>query len=798
MANPVVVEFVLRGMPDIARAMKSVEQSAAASDRARERTAEKASKARTKLEEKEAKDKLRAQVKADADARRLLDKQTREAEKAVKAKAKAEERLTREQGRELKERARAEEKEMRDMVRAAEKAANDKLRIQQKVDREIAKMDKDRAREKSRADKERNRENEKLLREGQRLEEKTHREQTRAIQKRDKEKDKSRERFNRAIGGAMMGAANTAIGAVGTAAGMVSQLGGGFSIADSVDREAKLERASMMFSNAAYQGTGERMNAKDISKQAKAAAILTGTNADELLEGANAFGAKTGNYAAGLERMNFFGKVAKVTGASVEDVTKTAGILAVQNKQLGLDPKALEQLTLQTVRQGQLGSIEYSDLAGIAGGITKSAVDYKGGQTENQGKLLGLAQIAMRTAGKDPRAAATMLSNISSDARKHSDAMAEVLGKDIFDEKTGQITKGPEEFLAHVMDKTGGNLMKIQEMGFGKPSMQMFQALAPVFNDAEAKKKGSGKQAVLDDIREVSVGAMPMSELEENLKNILSTSSEQFDAAMRDLRTTVGQELLPEFVKMVPVLRELMPVVKSLLVGFTGLADWATKNPLSGLATLLGAAFTKELASAGVAAALQGGVATGLAGATLAIAAATMIIENIASTQSARVSKEVGGAASAYSEGAAVRAGDTLTPENLENLKKQQAAMAAQVDEERKNVNSKDAIEYVGMAGNFIRDAVSVVGGGDFGVASSEDFSADYQKQREQRLKLSEEALERLNKALDMAAKGLVKVGEAADKPPVPGAPAPGAPKGGPPGRPSTASQGLVQRSRVE
>lgn len=794
MANPVVVEFVLRGMPDIARAMKTVEQSAAASDRARERTAEKASKARTKLEEKEAKEKLRAQVKADADARRLLEKQTREAEKAAKAKAKAEERLTREQGRELKERARAEEKEMRDMVRAAEKAANDKLRIQAKVDREIAKMDKDRARERTRADKERNRENEKLLREGQRLEERTHREQTRAIQRRDKEKEKSRERFNRAIGGAMMGAANTAVGAVGTAAGMVAQLGGGFSLVDSVDRESQLQRTAVELSNSAYQGEGQRLKGKDLAAQAKAASILTGTDANDLLEGAAAFGAKTGNYGEGIQSMKLFGEISKGTGAKLQDVAKTAGILRVQNK--NLDPKAMQDLLLQTVRQGQLGSIEFSDLAGVAGQITRSAPAFAGNQTANQGKLLGLAQIAMRTAGS-PQEAATVLSNLSADAMKHSEDMKDVLGKDMFNDK-GQISAAPEDFIANVMEKTGGNLMKIQEMGFGARSMKMFQALAPTYHEAEEKEKGSGRKAVLEDIKSVTSGTMSIEELRANVKEILDTSAEQFDAAMRELRTVVGTELLPEFVKLVPVLREMMPTVKTLLTGLVGLADWATKNPLSGLATLLGAAFTKELASAGVAAALQGGVATGLAGATLAIAAATLIIENIASSQSARVSKEVGGAASAYSEGAAVRAGDTLTPENLENLKKQQAAMSAQVDEQRKNVNSKDAIEYVGMAGNFIRDAVSVVGGGDFGVASSEDYSADYQKQREQRLKLSEEALERLNKALDMAAKGLVKVGEAADKPPIPGVPPPGAPKGGPPARPSTASQGLVQRSRVE
>jgi hypothetical protein len=786
MPSPVVVEFVLRGMPDIARAMKTVEQSAANADRARERQSERSSKARTKLEEKEAKDKLRAQVRADAEQRRLVERQVRAAEKAAQQKLKAEERLSREATRETKERARAEEKEIRAMVRVAEKAAADKLRIEQKVNREIAKLEKDRTREKTRLDRERARENEKLLREGLRLEDKTHREQTRAIDKRIKGEEKSKDKFGRAIGSAMMGAARTAGGVVTGAAGMVAQLGGGFSVADAVDRQGQLERSAVMLSNSAYMGKGERMNAKQIAAEANAAAAATGTDATEVLAGAHAFGAKTGEYGEGRQSMSLFSKIAKVTGAKVEDVANTAGTLRIQNSDLKGD--AMESMLLQTIRQGQKGSIEFGDLATSVGKITRTSGNYAQDQAKTQAELLGISQLGMKTMS-DPRDVATSLAGINADLTKNWENMNAGLGGDQFT-KDGRVKSGPSEFIANVMEKTGGDARKLDALGFGRQSMKYFQALMPEFQKAGGGKAGADHLRSV--MKESVAEPMDKAELNDNLKRILDTSAEQFDASMRELRTVVGAELLPELTKMIPVLREMMPALTSLLSGFTSLADWATKNPLGGLATLLGAAFTKELASAGVAAALQGGVATGLAGATIAIAAATIAIESIANAQSARVSKEVGDAASGYGEAMGIRKGDTISQESLDNLTAKRDAMQRQVNEEKANVNSKDAIEYVGMAGNV----VSLLSGGDFGIG--EDHSADYQKQREDRLKLSEDALAAFNRALDMAAKGLVKVGETTDKP-APGAPGSGGAKGGAPAaRPATASNDLVTRMRTQ
>ncbi len=591
MANPVIVEFILRGMPEIARAMKTVEDAAARADKNRERSASVSAKARTRAEEREAKEKVRAMLRADAEVKRIQDRATKMAE------------------RDARQRASADERAEREKVRAVEKSEGERVRLRQRADREIARMDKARSRE-----------NERLLREGLRLEEKTHREQTRMIQ----EREKARSRFARGVADKVTGiggrALSTAAGAARGVFGTLSQLGGGFSIADSIQRQTELEKLSVNFSNSAYMGKGVRMDPSALQARARAASVATGTDANELMAGAHAFGAKTGAYQEGADSMQLFGEIAKGIGASIEDVSKAAGILRVQNEDL--TPEAMKGLLLQTVRQGQKGSVEFSDLATSAGKITRTSSGYVGDQAKIQGELLGVAQLGMRTMS-DPRDVATSLAGIESDTKRNWKKMNAAMGGDQFDEM-GRIKKGPSEFIADVMETSGGDTRKLQDMGFNKQAMKYFQALAPEFQKAGGGRAGRDK--ILGTMNEITEGSMPYAELQTNLRRVLETSGEQFEASMRELRTAVGTELLPEFRALVPILRDMMPTVRQLLDGFVGLAGWVRTNPLQGLAALVGAAFAKELAVAGIGKLIEASLTSSLASKGLAIGGAVMTI----------------------------------------------------------------------------------------------------------------------------------------------------------------------------
>jgi hypothetical protein len=106
----------------------------------------------------------------------------------------------------------------------------------------------------------------------------------------------------------------------------------------------------------------------------------------------------------------------------------------------------------------------------------------------------------------------------------------------------------------------------------------------------------------------------------------LQDSDKKLERAMIELRTAVGEQLLPKFVEMVPVLRDAIPIITRLLAGFTNLAEWGMRNPLSGLSVLIGAAFAKELAMAAMGKMIENALMSTAGRSTLAVGSAVMAI----------------------------------------------------------------------------------------------------------------------------------------------------------------------------
>lgn len=591
MPNPIVIEMLLKGMPDIQAGLRNVEDTIAKMERNSTRMSQRGAKDRQQATNQEAREKVRAITKADAWARQASARGEREAAQRVKAE-----------------------------VRTADRGAREKVRAMERADRDIKRIN-DRALKET----ERNERRLTAIRERSatmagRFAAKQAAEQERAsmrwVKKREREQRMeqveayhNRRRFIQHVGGAagygvqrgLQRAGALAMGVAST----VSQLGGGFSIVDSVQRQANLEKDAVGFINAAPDKTG--LSASGIQAKAKEASIKTGIEASDVLAAGRAFLSKTGNAQEALSNMGLFGEVATGTGASIEDVAKAAGTLRVQNK--GLTPEQMRETLLQVVSQGQKGSIEFADLAGSIGKITKSRAAYAGDQTDTQRRLLGLAQVAIPSAGSSEEAA-TIVSNISADAMKHASAMTKTLGKGTFNSR-GQIAKAPEEFIADVMEKNGGNLQKIQAMGFGARSMKMFQELAPTFNEAVDKKQ-SGREAVLSRMQDATATPMGYADLQKNVADVMNTSAMQFETSMRQLRDEVGTQLLPELVKLVPVLKEAMPEIKRMLEALIKVAQWAERHPFAGMAALISASILGEVAKAGIGEAFKRGIQAAL------------------------------------------------------------------------------------------------------------------------------------------------------------------------------------------
>ena len=591
MPSPVIIDFILRGMPAVMNAMRSVEQATVAADRAATRTSQAGAKTRVSHADKEAKEKVAILLKADRLQRAAQDNAIKDTARAAKAKlreisaaSKQEQRIAESVAKNIasiRERSatmagRLAAKQARDEIRSAEEAARNIHRIKERSATMAGQLAAKQARDEKRVA-----------------------DRTKHIN--ETQDRRSKEHFARGVGGAVVtgagAGARRVAGLTQQTAGIVGQLGGGFSIADAVQQQQALNKQAVTMSNAAFRGNkGEkRIDPKAVLEGAKVASAQTGLDPSDLITAAHSFGSKTGDYGQGMKLMQTFGDVAQASGASVEDVANTAGILRVQNAKL--DDKGMKQLLLGTIRQGQEGSVEFGDLARVAGKITKSSASYAGSQADTQSKLLGLAQIGMRTGALTEQG--TTVSNIAMDASKNQKALKQKLGPEAFNAK-GQIAMAPDEFIASIMASAGGNLTTLQAgtksggFGFGSRSMKMFQALAPTYNEAEADALKQGKSqkeataiakdAVLKDIRKVSAGSMSEDTVKANVA--MAKDAQKVDIAMRDLRLTVGEQLLPEFIKLVPTIKEMTPALVDLLKtgvpAFTDLiktlAEFASKN----------------------------------------------------------------------------------------------------------------------------------------------------------------------------------------------------------------------------
>lgn len=634
---PIVIDVLVKGMPQVQQSFKGVQDAATRAERAMQREAERTEKARIAMRERSATMAGRLAAKQAADEKRAADKVARDAEKAEREKQRIRDRSATMAGK-LAAKQAADEKRANDIsVREADRAAKARERIIEREARQKVRFENQAAREVERI-------GERARRAAKRDYDRSEREKDRDAKRwvKEREREIANDRKERArvatgiVGGAFQGVAagvqrtgSIAMGLATTA----SQLGGGFSIADSVAQRGELERNAILLGNSALGIGGVTKADVDPAKiiaRAKAASIATGTDAGELVAATQSYVAKSSDFKGGMENMEFFGDLAKGTGAKLSDIADAAGIIRSQNK--NLDAEGVKNMLLAVVKQGQQGSVELSDLAKSAGKMTRSATSYAGDQTVNQQKLLGLSQIAVRTTGS-PEGAAVALSALGSDTRGNADKISAALGYSVLD-KGGKVVNSPEELIANVMGATGGNLAKLGQkggLGFTKPTMKIFEALKPEFDRAQeewlAEHKGdtkganaAGAKAALAEMTEITGQTMTRSEMGDMAARVRGSSSEKLEAAMRELKMSVGDELLPEFIKLVPVIRQSTPAfvdllrtgVRAFVELIKTVADFAKAHEgmihslaAHPIATLIGFEISKSFASAALPALLQ-------------------------------------------------------------------------------------------------------------------------------------------------------------------------------------------------
>lgn len=526
---PIVIEFLAKGTPNVSAAIRNVSDTLAKAERKAQSDAERGAKARERIANQEARAKLQSWLRTDREISKIQDKAIRETEKAAKAQE-----------------------------RAIEQAARAKVRIEAQAAREV-----------------------------ERIQERAHRKALASIQAEEREKSRagarwvadqeraqrSAERARERLVGNVVGAAGRGVAAgaqrvAGIATGLANttmQLGGGFSLGDSLMKEKNLRHQAAVLSASTIltrangsAETGRAMSTDELVKKAKAIGIQQNIDPAEVLKGFDEVKKLSGNVEKATQVMPGIAKLATATGGNLGEMSGLAANIIAANPTIS-NEELNSQMRVFT-RQGAVGGVEVADFAKYGSRLTAGASLFGGDKSANQATLGAIAQISRQYGGASTAAEASLASQRFATDVAGSAAALKKKGIEVSDGKGG--LRDAKAILLDMIEKTGGDVTKLKTMGLGDRGVKALTGVSAIYKDAGGGD--AGKEAVKREFAKYTEG-VTKKEIDDANKRVLGEGGAKLDIAMQELRQTVGEQLLPEFVKLVPVIKESTPAFVTLL-----------------------------------------------------------------------------------------------------------------------------------------------------------------------------------------------------------------------------------------
>jgi hypothetical protein len=581
---------------------------------------------------------------------------------------------------------------------------------------------------------------------------------------------------NRSVGGMARSALSIAGASIG--------IGGGLMLASAARSEMTAERTAALLVNAGTNGGVAPGTVNQALGEASAQSKALGMSKDDLLKGALTYSqnARGGDFKGALANMGFFGKMAKVTGADINDIASAAGTLQSQNYDvLGKDPAKMQQLLLNTLAQAHQGSMSMVDAAKQFGTLGATRSYYKGDVTANQQTLIGLGQIA-KNAG-DAGESGTFIKDIATEAYAANRKFKKKHGKDLvhIDAKTGQLDS-PEAVVEQVLRATKGNIGEISE-AFGQRGSRLFGELAGTFQKAGGGE--AGISAVKKNMGEVTGATMTVDQLNQQNAQVDSTPGMKLQLAFNKISETLEDKLEPRLDEFASnTLPKLIPIFEKIIDAGASFADWFADNPIKGVGAIVLAKVTADLAAAGIGegvkqvlirlmagSALPGGAGGGaggmgvlgkvgaVAGAAAAGAGVAMMITDAdidekTNRQKGIVSNSNEAFGDAQSVMGKIKRGEKVTAADVARLQAEASSMGTQAAAAKGRIGQNEmGMAQTGMA--FLTGH-----GGELRALQTQNQKAEYEQ-----LRRSHEATA---KAAEMATKALQQLAAAVPRGPLP------------------------------
>lgn len=206
------------------------------------------------------------------------------------------------------------------------------------------------------------------------------------------------------LGGSTLGKLTQVAGFAGGAALVGSEVQSTIRFEEALTR-LKIQAGDAMGSLAAF-----RQQVMNVSN-------ATGLNREEVLAAQTKYVTLTGDVKTAGAAMALFAKIAKGSGASMDDIASSAAAL---KQNMGIDPSQFERAFSILVREGKAGSVELRDMSRLLAMLAPEFAEFAGGKGIEGMADLGAALQVVNKGFNDADMAATALSGLMTAVSKNA------------------------------------------------------------------------------------------------------------------------------------------------------------------------------------------------------------------------------------------------------------------------------------------------------------------------------------------------------------------------------------------
>ncbi len=503
----------------------------------------------------------------------------------------------------------------------------------------------------------------------------------------------SHQQWASTITGSVRGTVGTMVGLAGAA----MALGGGFTLADAVQGELSAQgaaRALSIQSGAYSQDPKERKESvsdEQVLTRAKAVSIQTGYKLEEIIGAMQKSYDKSGNVQSTLEITPFMAQISRAFNVNLADTASVAGAALNSGRTVNETQAALRI----AFSQGRAGSIDPGDLAHYATRLVGASEHFKDRNAAMADLGAGL-QLSPRGSIVDAAEATTAMGRVADRLSSKSRVFSEQFGVDVFaDHKTGALrgmndiilelipaiakTAAHDEFGFKKGKKGSTDVVGFLSNQFGLEGAKFMQGYYQTFNrgrveeferqdremSAGKRKKGDYDiEAGIDaGMKELRAGLEKFSEGPKRYNNEVQESAARLAAPdlqiaveYEKLRQAIGEQIVPELLKLVPALKGVIPHIQTAIEMTAKGLDAFNAHPVLGIGAIIVAKVGADIASAAIGAAISRALVGAIA-APAAVAAVTAIAAPAAGAAVTAIAAPAAGAAVTTAAGGVAAAG---------------------------------------------------------------------------------------------------------------------------------------------